>query len=327
MAQRGLSFGLAAFLWVACAFELFMLALRAIRGTLADSGFLGRLLAQPDLADRVAPLAVVLVFTWILLQVLVRAVRIAREQAAVPAFRSWSGEALRRIPERLRAGRRARMVLQHYPGSPGKLAEALPAVGALDAVAVENNYSILKACVWTLPVFGFIGTAWGMSHAIRGFSEALKATAGQQAQIELLTDRLGQLVIPGLANAFAITMVALGASVIAHFWTTTLQAWDQDVLCDLDQTCVEKLAEISPANGALGIPRELLAVLNERLAQLTQQLAALNGKLDLVDAADYLKQSAAEHVSAAQEVRRAASELQNSVRAPYHITISREQVQ
>jgi len=327
MLQRGLSFALAAFLWLACAYELILLAAHAVRGTLGDAGFVGRLLAQPGAADRMAPLAVVVVFTWILLQVLVRAVRIAREQAAVQQVKTWAGDALRKVPASLRAGRRAQMVLRHLPASPGKLAEALPAAGALDAVALDNGYAILKACVWTLPVLGFIGTAWGMSHAIRGFSEALNAAAGQQAAIQLLTDRLGQLVIPGLANAFAITMAALGASIVAHFWTTSLQTWDQEVLVELDQACVEKLAEVSPANGALGVPRDLLTLLNERLAELAQQVAMLTGKLDLMDAADYLKQSAAEHVTAAQEIRRAASELQSSVRAPYHITISREQVQ
>jgi len=324
MVQRGLALGLAAFSWLVCAFELIMLGIRATRGSLDDAGFVGRLLAQPDLADRAAPLAVLAVFAWIALQVLAQGVRIARESAALPALRNWSGEALRRISERLRAGRRARLA-SRFEDEPDKLHEALPASAALDAAALENGYALLKACVWTLPVLGFIGTAWGMAHAIRGFSDALRAASGQQAQIELLTDRLGQLVIPGLANAFSITMLALGASIVAHFWATTLQAWDQEVLIQLDNACVEKLAETAPAAGAGGVPREMLRQLLERLGQLTQQLSLLTTKLDLGDAADSLAEAATAHSSAAQDMSRAAGELQSSARAPYNITITRGQ--
>jgi biopolymer transport protein ExbB/TolQ len=326
MLQKSLTQALAVFLWVACAFELLMLSLSAIRGTLAQSGFFGQLLAQQGAGNRMAPLAVLVVLAGVLIQVVVCTLRIAREQAALSGLKGDAGAGMSKVAPQLRAGRRAQLLIR-YAAAPAKLAETLPATAALDAVELENGYGTLKALVWTLPVLGFIGTAWGMSHAIAGFSEALKASAGQSVQIELMTDRLAQVVIPGLANAFAVTMLALGASIVAHFWTATLQSWDQDVLGDLDRVCIQKLGEAMPAKGAGNVPRELLSLLADQLAQVAGQLAELTRKLDLADAADYLKQAAAAHTAAAQQVSRAATEMQHSVQAPYHITISRDQVQ
>jgi len=326
--RRGLSYGFALFLWGAAVFELLRLGLLAVQGNLREARFLGHLLSQPETADRAAPLVVVVLFTWIVVLVFFRAVQIYREQKAVAELDTWSPAALDKIAESLRTGRRARLVLQHA-GSPGKLSEALPAASALDAASLDNSYSVVKALVWTLPVLGFIGTAWGMAHAIRGFSEALGAASAvsNNGQLELLTQRLGQFVIPGLANAFSITMLALGVSVLAHFWVTTLQTWDQEVLEDLDRASVEKLAELTPAHTAGGLPPGLVAALIRGLEVMTGELRQLNGRLNHIDMGNELKAAAAAHVSAAQAVRAAAGELTTSVQAPYHITITRKPVE
>jgi biopolymer transport protein ExbB/TolQ len=325
--SHGLAAGLGLALWIACAFELASLAIHGFQGNLNSDGVLGRLLTQPTWADRAAPLAVLSVFAWILLQVMIHAIRIARESAALPQFKTWAPDALGKLSETLRTGQRARLALKHLQSSPGKLLEALPAAGALDAVAFENSYTLLRTCVWTLPVLGFIGTAWGMAHAIAGFSESLQVAAGsgREVQIELLTNRLGQLVIPGLASAFTITMLALGTSIIAHFWTTTLQSWDQDVLLDLDKTCAERLAELSPAS------EDPLVHVTRGLIQLTAQITLLLNRLDFQSAAESLdiaaeslKSSAGEHATAAQQMHKAASEIQAAARAPYYVAITRE---
>jgi biopolymer transport protein ExbB/TolQ len=322
MVRKGLSFGLAAFLWIACAFELAMLVVHAVRGTLAQARLVGSLLSQPALADRVVPIAVLAVLAWILLQVLSHAVRIAREQNAVQRLRGRGFS--QSFSEKLRAGRRSALV-GRYASSPGKLAEALPAASALDGAAVDNAYTVLKAYVWTLPVLGFIGTAWGMAQAIGGFSEGMTAArVNGGLDVALLTDRLAQVVIPGLAHAFSITMLALGASVIAHFWVTTLQAWDQEALDGLDRLSIESLADASPAHAGEGIPGELLPLLADRLSALTEEVHALSGKLDLMDAGQHLKQAGAALAAAAKELVGAAAEVKTSVKAPYHITIRRE---
>lgn len=319
--RRMLSYGLAVFLGIVCAFELLMLLVHALRGTLGEARFVGRLLSQPELADRAVPIAVILVFAWILLQVVGRTTGVARERSAVAGLRAGGSV---RIAGHLRAGRRARL-LGKYASAPGKLAEALPAVGGIDAAALDNGYALLRAYVWSLPVLGFIGTAWGMAHAISGFSEALTVSGGNgQPQIELLTDRLAQLVIPGLANAFSITMLALGASVIAHFWVTTVQSWDQEVLDELDRVSIDKLAEATPATPQGGLPGHLVAALVERIGALTEELQGLRGKLDLVDVGERLQQAASAHTAAAQALGAAAGEIKSSTSLPYHITIQRE---
>jgi biopolymer transport protein ExbB/TolQ len=319
MRRSALSYGLALFLWLACAYELLVLAVLAVRGTVGEARFVGRLLAQPDAADRAVPIAVVVVFAWILSQVLARAVGIAREQAAVKVF-----DGPGRPPDRLRAGHRARAIREHSAAAPGKLAEVLPAASALDAAALDNSYALLKALVWTLPVLGFIGTAWGMSHAIAGFSEALAFEGGGAPPIEVVTDRLAQVVIPGLANAFAITMLALGAAVISHLWVVTLQSWDLDALEQLDRASIEALAAVTPAHPAGGLPAHLVPVLVQSLGAVTEELRTLNGKLDLAAAGERLQGAAGGLEAAARALGEAAGQIQSSTRAPYHITIRRE---
>jgi biopolymer transport protein ExbB/TolQ len=322
MKRKDLSYALAAVLWVFSVFELSKLVVRAVQGTLGDAPLIGKLLAGSG-PERLAPLAVIVVFSWVAMQVLVHAIAILREQAAVRQFQvvsSSSSKAMRGT----RAGRRAELITKYNPSSPERLAEALPAAAALDGVALDNGFSMLKAYVWSLPVLGFIGTAWAMAHSISGFSDALEAaTKADGGGMSVLTDRLGQFVIPGLAGAFSVTMLALAASIVGHLWVTVLQSWDQDLLHDLDQHTATRLAELVPVEVAGGVSKPLV----EQLAALVEQLRALQSSIDFRDAAGRLQQAAMAHVAAAEELRQSAAQVQASVSAPYHITISREEVQ
>src|SRR5258708_12062164 len=79
-----------------------------------------------------------------------------------------------------------------------------------------------------------------MTHASAGFSGALS----QSSDVKVLTARLGQVVIPGLASAFSTTILALTAAVIGHFCTSVLQGLEQRQLDELDQASVRLLAPL-----------------------------------------------------------------------------------
>ena len=317
MTSTKLSYLLAAVLWAASSFELCLTALRAFQGTLSAVPVIGVIFSNGGAADRVVPELVLGVFGWVLLLVFFRCFRVSQEKVAVLQLQAVSLDALPQIPLRLRAGRRAQL-LRDSQETPTLLHESVPALAGLDAGALDNNYSVTKAYIWILPVLGFIGTAWGMSHAISGFSQALKETS----DAAVLTARLSQLVIPGLANAFSITMLALGASIVAHFCVTTLQSWDIAVLHDLDQACVTLLAKIPRGNvrsggGELGSSDGTPRIV-ELLEHMETQLEVITNQLDFDGAASRLSESAA-------DVTEAARSLKASVSAPYHITITRSE--
>jgi biopolymer transport protein ExbB/TolQ len=314
MKTKWLSYRVATLLWLACFYEVSLVALRAYQGRLGETPIFGQLLTRG--VDSIAPIAVLGVLAWLLLDILLHTVRVWREQQAVQQMIGIAPARLQpgQIPAHSRAARRVQLVKDHYAASPQHLHDALPAAAALDAAVLENTYGLTKAYVWTLPVLGFIGTAWGMAHAIGGFSQALQETT----EAKILTDRLGQLVIPGLSNAFAVTMLALGASIVAHFCVTTVQSWDQDVLDNLDRVSVDLLTKI-PQRRDGATPFELVQALQE----LINQLAQLNQKLNLGDAANLLTGAADRLSQAANGTLSAAGALRDSVNLPYHVTITR----
>ena len=317
MRSRRLSYGVAALLWLATVFELALIPIRAFQGALADVPVFGRLLTQPEWADRLPPIAILAVLAWVLIDVLLHVARVSRERWAVQELSAGTESALGKIPATLRAGRRAKLVLEHR-GSPDYLYEALPAVAAVDAGGFDNAYSLTKAYIWILPVLGFIGTAMGMAHAIGGFSLAL----GETSEIKVLADRLGQLVIPGLASAFSTTIVALGAAIVGHFCLTNVQAWDAEALDDLDRASIALLAGVPRSAQGSGSGGDVSRVV-EGLRRVAEELAQMIGKLDLTEPAAQLTRAAGDMHAAAAQVSKASQTLQDSALAPYHVTITR----
>lgn len=312
MNNKQFSSGLSVLLWSASAFEILVLCIRALQGSTYDVPLVGPLLSQGSESDKIAPLLIVTVFSWVLLDILFHALRVLNEQLNVQKVQESS---LGNVPPDMNlkslTGRRCQMMNDKYSTSTEELHETLPAIAALDAAMVDNRYSLTKVFVWILPVLGFIGTAWGMSHAIGGFSDALKETT----DANILTDRLGQLVIPSLAHAFAVTILALTTSIIAHFCVTTVQSWEGDVLNDLDRICVRWIGSI---------PSRSKGQIDNLILQLIQQAAQINQNLESQnEIANSLGQAAEKLFEAGAEVISAANVLRASVNVPYNITITR----
>jgi hypothetical protein len=138
-----------------------------------------------------------------------------------------------------------------------------------------------------------------------------------------LVDRLGRLVLPELANAFATTLLALGATLLAHFCTTAVQSWDWQALYDLDLASLALLAAIppTPLHGTAASPE-----LAEALAELTGVLGRIDHGLDLDRRARESFGSAGVLQAAAEQLQQAARMLEDAAAAPLHVTISRGEV-
>ena len=312
MINKKVSYSLSVLLWCVSAFEIIVLCIRAFQGSTYDVPLVGHLLSQGSGSDKIAPLLIVSVFGWVLLDILFHALRVLTEQRNVQMVQESSpGNFPSTMDSRSMTGRRCQLVNAKYQYSPDKLSEELPAIAALDAALVDSRYSLTKVFVWILPVLGFIGTAWGMSHAIGGFSDALADTS----ETKVLLQRLGQLVIPSLAHAFAVTILALTVSIIGHFCVTIVQSWEEDVLNDLDRASVRWIGTL-PSRSAGQLDQLVMQLLNqtERLNQNVESLAVT---------AQSLSEASAKLSAAGTEVSAAASVLKESVNAPYNITITR----
>lgn len=318
MKPKLLSSVMAALLWLIGAYELTIIAIRYVQGRIGET-IVGSLLSGASPEDRIAPTVILVVFGWLLIDILFHAVRVRSEGNALLTITGWATSSLRRVAPALRAGRRAHLALAHLGRTPARLHDLFPAESNLDAGAVENAYTLTKTLVWVLPVLGFIGTAWGMAHAIGGFSEALRETS----DVQTLTARLAQKVIPGLASAFATTILALATATITHYCTSAVQAWDHEVLRRLDVTCLDLLGNIAPAvpagQGEYGNTSDFIDV----LSNLVDRLDALAQELSIGGAADALRDAGHAMKSAAETLEEAASALHNEAKRPYHITVTR----
>jgi biopolymer transport protein ExbB/TolQ len=293
-----------------CSYEYILIVIRAFRGGIAETPIVGSLLNQPLLEDRIAPIAILVVFGWVLIEILLHFARVAQEFFAVQAFQSAADigtqgvqvNEMNKIPANSRAGSRAALFAQHI--EPQNLHEAIAGMAALDAGTLDNSYSFIRVYVWILPVIGFIGTAWGMSHAIGGFGDALKGNL----DIQSMTARLSQLVIPGLANAFSTTILALIGSIIAHFCASVIQSAEHTILNDLDKACVRLLAKATTgANFAPVIVALQQAV--DRLGQIARQINIGPASVELS--------------AAAKSLQSAAHEMQQAATAPYNVKVTR----
>ena len=172
---------------------------------------------------------------------------------------------------------RARQPLRARVGGPPDPAQAeslLAGRSAVRGARAETPYSVIRALVWALPALGFIGTAAEMSTSIRGLSGAMQGTSSY-AQLSgvLVSD-----VIRPLAQAFGITLFALGSSVVCHLLVTFVHTREERLLLELDELVLGRLAEhTEPANRSPLADRDTAAEAEAAAAMTAAMRAATEG--------------------------------------------------
>lgn len=315
MERKRLVFALALLLWIVSVYELITVAILSFFGSTSSLGFVGNLLTQEKWEDRVAPILILLIFAWILIDILILARRAFQEQSAVAivkgGLRADVGGRLK--PTTATAKRFHLLVKSSLDRDEAR--DVIASAAELDDAAMEDRVGMTRVLVWILPVLGFIGTAWGMSHAIGGFSQALKETS----DMAVLTSRLSQLVIPGLAHAFSVTILALSTAAITHFCVSVVQSWNSDALTELDRVSLGWTSEL-PRGGTGAFDREI----SELLRQVASKLDSLVNKIpSLESAAHALTEAASTLKSAGEQMSRGAIALEQEITRPYHVTIER----
>jgi hypothetical protein len=293
---------------------------------------LGNLTSRPSLEDKIAPVLIILLSGWVIVEVAVRAWNVRRQHVANLMFRSFvedanldeyePGGSGTKLP---RAVRRANLIAECHRRDPSSLHESVPAAAGIDANELANSYTSMHVYAWVLPVLGFIGTAAGLASAIGGFKDALGVTSRTDA----LVSSLSQLVIPGLAGAFEVTMLALAASGVTYIIGSALRSWDQEALDELDRLSLVLLSRVpSPAAAEA---KDLLRLFNELSSKLRDTFHLpdnLTGAVNAIAAAAQDISSASERssnaiYSAASTLSTASEQLRDAALLPYQISITR----
>ena len=312
---------LAAVLWMVSLVLLLRTLIAAVVGGMAGVPLLGPMLSRPNWHDRAAPIAIVLLYAWVLTSLAVRARAVWRENAASDRLITLLGgnvdpQRLTGIGQQTRAGERGRLIAGGLRGR-GDLHDLIPGAASLDAITLETSYGRLHVYAWILPVLGFIGTAIAMISAIGGFAAAL----GETRQIEVLISRLSQLVIPGLAAAFGATVLALSAALVTYLCTMALQLWDQEILEATDSACLEFLSRVSRTGPAAGGHDPAVAATLQHILNEVKTIGSAHDELRAAVAT--LSESAQKLNKAADVMNAAAHTLRESATLPYNVTITR----
>ncbi|MFC4115373.1 hypothetical protein [Nonomuraea zeae] len=195
---------------------------------------------------------------------------VANVQAVTPSDDTLVGRRLRLFKEAAEAGNDCEAVLS--------------ARSALDESEMANKHHLDHALIWALPVFGFIGTALTMGAMVSSFSNALDS----KGDPGVLIAALKQHVLPELASAFGVTLIALFLSVLAFGAMALVERAERTGVVAADEVFLVYIARL-PAKQAA-----------PAMHGLTQELAQSRGRTEeLVKGLDALR-TAVERLSAAE---------------------------
>ena len=129
-------------------------------------------------------------------------------------------------------------------GSPFQLERGLDTDKELYDHSVSSSYLLARVLVWAIPIFGFVGTVGGISHAVGAFDKVLNSAENVEALREGLIQVTG-----GLSKAFHTTSLGLVLSVIVMLPLTYLEKMEQEMLGTMDTELRGKLMLLTPPDG------------------------------------------------------------------------------
>jgi len=260
---------------------------------LADPrGMTGRLFNLKDPFGAV-PLSILIAFFWGLSICLMRYVRVraqaklSHESLLIDSLEVAKQDGLEQLIKDLDEPeihyspllRRLRVVARHWIQSPG-LQDAdvlLQQQQYGDEENVRAGYSLVRAFIWALPVFGLVGTVAGVAVAIGGFAEFL---GGNIEDVAIIKQSLVS-VTAGLSYAFLTTLYGLACALVLMLLTTALQGREENLHATVHQRIVDvflpSLQRIAPEKkiekpfSDAGLQEQLIAISREVLGFVRDQ--------------------------------------------------------
>lgn len=102
----------------------------------------------------------------------------------------------------------------------------------------SSSYIFPRILVWSIPLWGFVGTVIGISEAIGKFPIVLESSS----DITGIKDSIGD-VISSLSIAFDTTFVALLSSIILMILVTMFETWENRLLVEVEKDIEENLLQ------------------------------------------------------------------------------------
>jgi hypothetical protein len=113
-------------------------------------------------------------------------------------------------------------------------------VGVFEREYMDASYALPSFMIWAIPILGFIGTVWGISNGIAGFSSAMTNVDSVAEVSTTLKDTL-PIVTSSLAAAFDTTFLALLLSIPLMLMMTWFEKAEDNYLMTLDELWIYEL--------------------------------------------------------------------------------------
>jgi hypothetical protein len=138
--------------------------------------------------------------------------------------------------------------------------EMMVSQSEIDFARINGSYALPRACLWGIPLLGFIGTVIGLSHAIAGMNFS---------NVEDIAKILGAInnVTSGLGTAFDATLLGLVLALILNFPISSMAKQEDSNLQTIDAFCNEVLLPRLKDSEAAHLGGESAAALAEAIAR------------------------------------------------------------
>jgi hypothetical protein len=146
---------------------------------------------------------------------------------------------------------------------------------------MRASYALPRFMIWAIPILGFIGTVWGISNGIAGFSNAMTSVNSVAEVSATLKDTL-PIVTRSLAAAFDTTFLALLLSIPLMLMMTWFEKAEENYIITLDEFWLYDLkpklsARMEQTMQSSGGAQESI---NEELRLLAAQVGALQKTME-----------------------------------------------
>ncbi len=156
-------------------------------------------------------------------------------------------------------------------------------VGIFEREYMDASYALPRFMIWAIPILGFIGTVWGISNGIAGFSSAMTNVDSVTAVSTTLKDTL-PIVTSSLAAAFDTTFLALLLSIPLMLMMTWFEKAEDNYLMTLDELWLYEIkpkfsAQIKTRTQSVPVANEQDSMTDE-IKLLSAQVGALQQTME-----------------------------------------------
>jgi len=157
-------------------------------------------------------------------------------------------------------------------------------VGVFEREYMDASYALPRFMIWAIPILGFIGTVWGISNGIAGFSSAMTNVDSVTAVSTTLKDTL-PIVTSSLAAAFDTTFLALLLSIPLMLMMTWFEKAEDNYLMTLDELWLYELkpkflARIIAQTQSVSVVATEQESMTEEIKLLSAQVGALQQTME-----------------------------------------------